>query len=85
MMGYEIWKEKNFIIIHFQSNYHCWKLINIYAPNSRFRRKEIYDNLIRIAEKMLEEQWMCRVIPILLFTIHKKGEAKENARRACKT
>ena len=59
MKGYEIWKEKNFIITHFQMNSHCWKLINIYAPNSRLGRKEMYDNLIRITETMLEEQWMC--------------------------
>ena len=59
MVGYEIWKEKNFIIIHFQSNGHCWKLINIYPPNSRFGRKEMYENLVRITETMLDEQWMC--------------------------
>ena len=86
MVGYEITKEKNFIITHFQSNCHYWKLINIYAPNSIFGRKEMYDNLVRIIETMLDEQWMCMGdFNLPLFTIQKRGEATENARRACKT
>ena len=53
MKGYEIWREKNFVIIHFQSSSHSWNLINIYAPNSRLGRKEMYDNLVRLTDTRL--------------------------------
>ena len=55
MKGDDFWKEKKFIITSFQSNRHCWRLINIYASNSRFGRKETYYKLARITKTMKEE------------------------------
>ena len=59
MKGYEIRKEKNFVITHFQCNRHNWNMINIYAPNSRVGRKEMYDNLVKLTDTRLQDQWMC--------------------------
>ena len=59
MMGVEVWKDRNFIIIDFQTSIQHWGLINIYASNNNVGRKETYDKLARILETMKDKKLMC--------------------------
>ena len=59
MMGVEIWRDKNFIIIEFETSNQNWGLINIYASNNKVGRRETYGKMERIIETMKDKQLMC--------------------------
>ena len=59
MTELEVMKDKNLLIMYFQTKNEKWGLINIYASNGRVGRKETCDKLERIMEMIETNQIMC--------------------------
>ena len=55
MTGFELWKDKKFLIIEFQTSNERLGLINIYASNNKIGRKETYGKLERIMDTMKDK------------------------------
>ncbi len=55
MIGFELWKDNNFLITEFQTSNERWGLINIYASNNKIGRKETYGKIERIMDIIREK------------------------------
>lgn len=47
LMGTEVHKEKNFMVTKFSNDKMVWNLVNIYVPNTRVGRSEVWETVGR--------------------------------------
>ena len=59
LMGREVLKEKKFSISKFSNDRMVWNLVNIYAPNTRVGRGELWDKIGREMGVLKNKSLMC--------------------------
>lgn len=59
LIGREFLKEKKFIVSKFSNDRIAWNLVNIYAPNIRAGRGELWDRIEREVGVMNNKIFMC--------------------------